>query len=105
MYKAKITSKGQLTLPAALRKELGVKPGETITFLPGAGEGEFRIRRAGSIDDLFGIVQKLGYVHSGPPISLEEMDQAIADHIAAMDEATMSPEGRRRTRRARKQAA
>ena len=27
---AKITSKGQITLPASLRKELGLKPGDRV---------------------------------------------------------------------------
>jgi len=58
------------------------------------------VRRAGSILDLAGCVP-----YSGPPVTIEEMDQAIAEHLAAQDEATMSPAGRRRGRRARKKAA
>jgi antitoxin PrlF len=45
MYKAKITSKGQITLPAALRKELGVKTGDSVMFVP-EKNGAFRVRRA-----------------------------------------------------------
>jgi AbrB family looped-hinge helix DNA binding protein len=30
--RAKVTSKGQVTLPVALRKRLGVKPGDTLVF-------------------------------------------------------------------------
>jgi AbrB family looped-hinge helix DNA binding protein len=31
---AKITSKGQITIPAAIRKSLGVKPGDHLRFEP-----------------------------------------------------------------------
>lgn len=30
MYKAKVTSKGQVTLPIELRKKIGIKPGSYI---------------------------------------------------------------------------
>ena len=36
--KAKITSKGQLTLPIAVRRTLGVGPGDTLTFEVTANE-------------------------------------------------------------------
>jgi AbrB family looped-hinge helix DNA binding protein len=104
MYKAKITSKGQITLPAGMRKELGVEPGESVVFFPG-DNGEFRVRRVGSIQDLFGIAKKLGYVQDGPALSLEEIKEAIGEHVAELDAATMSPGGRRRTRRNGKKAA
>lgn len=99
MYKAKLTSKGQITLPAAVRASLGVKAGEKILFVPGEN-GEFRVRKVRSILDLAGCVP-----YSGPPLTPEEMDQAIAEYVTAQDEATMSPAGRRRARKARRQAA
>jgi AbrB family looped-hinge helix DNA binding protein len=99
MYKAKITSKGQITLPAEVREALGVRPGERVVFLPATG-GEFRVRRATSILDLAGCVP-----YSGPPVTVEEMKQAVAEQAAALDEALMSPASRRRSRRSRKQAA
>ncbi|MFP5234867.1 MAG: AbrB/MazE/SpoVT family DNA-binding domain-containing protein [Acidobacteriota bacterium] len=99
MHKATLTSKGQITLPADVRESLGLKAGDKILFLPGE-KGEFRVRKVRSILDLAGCIP-----YSGPPISPQEMDQAIADHVAALDEATMSPAGRRRARKARRQAA
>ena len=30
--RAKVTSKGQITLPVALRRRLGVKPGDSVVF-------------------------------------------------------------------------
>ena len=99
MYKAKVTSKGQITLPAEVRQALGVQPGEKIVFLPEV-DGEFRVRRVGSILDLAGCVP-----YSGPPVTIEEMKQAIAEHAVALDQATRSPAGRRRARRSRGRAA
>jgi len=32
IFRAKVTSKGQITVPVAIRKSLGVKPGDTIRF-------------------------------------------------------------------------
>lgn len=40
---AKITSKGQVTIPVEIRKSLGVKPGDKLRFEP--HEGGFRIVR------------------------------------------------------------
>lgn len=41
--KAKVTSKGQITLPSLLRQELGVKPGDEVEFIE--DHGVWRIRR------------------------------------------------------------
>ena len=104
MYKAKITSKGQITLPVGLRKELGLETGESVVFFP-EENGVFRVRRTGSIRDLCGIVKKLGYVQEGPAPTLEEIKDAIGEHVAELDAATMSPSVRRSVRRNRKRAA
>lgn len=40
---AKITSKGQVTIPVEVRKSLGVKPGDKLRFEP--QEGGFRVVR------------------------------------------------------------
>lgn len=91
MYKAKLTSKGQMTIPAAVREQLNVGPGDKIVFLPGEA-GEFRVRRVGSTKDLFGAIR-----YSGPPKTVEEMDEAIAEHVAELDEA-VKPRQKKKTR-------
>jgi AbrB family looped-hinge helix DNA binding protein len=40
---AKITSKGQVTIPVGVRKSLGVKPGDMLRFEP--QDGGFRVVR------------------------------------------------------------
>jgi AbrB family looped-hinge helix DNA binding protein len=42
---AKITSKGQITIPAETRRALGVKPGDRLAFEPTA-EGTTLVRKA-----------------------------------------------------------
>jgi AbrB family looped-hinge helix DNA binding protein len=56
-YKAKITSKGQITLPAEMRKALDLHEGDRITFAQGE-DGRFYLEaKTGSLGDLRGIVK------------------------------------------------
>ena len=41
-YVAKVTSKGQLTLPAAVRRELGIDPGDQVTIVVNNEHAEVR---------------------------------------------------------------
>jgi AbrB family looped-hinge helix DNA binding protein len=41
----KITSKGQVTIPKALRESFGLMPGTEVEFVPGE-ENEIRVRKA-----------------------------------------------------------
>ena len=70
---ATITSKGQITIPKDVREALGLVPGMKVDFVSN-GHGEYRLRpRNVSIKDLAGILK-----HDGPPITLEDMEEAIA---------------------------
>ncbi len=46
-YQSRMTSKGQVTVPAALRKELGLQPGDRVEFVQ--ENGTIRVRKAESI--------------------------------------------------------
>ncbi len=72
MLESGITSKGQTTLPKAVREALAVKPGDRVRYV--IEDGEVRILKAGPVDRLFGMLQ-----HEGAPVTLEEMDRAIAE--------------------------
>lgn len=52
--KARLTSKGQITIPAEVREALGLRQGDTIVFDVGPGGAE--IRKAPTADDLLGSV-------------------------------------------------
>jgi antitoxin PrlF len=73
MSSAKVTSKGQITIPAEVRKALGLKPGMRVDFFQNVS-GEFILSpKNGSIQDLKGCVPKLDYVPT-----IEEINEGIA---------------------------
>ncbi len=72
MAAATMTSKGQVTIPAAIRKKLRLHPGSKIDFVENkAGETILKPRN-GDIRRLRGFI-----THDGPPISIDEMKEAV----------------------------
>ena len=87
MNSAKVTSKGQITIPMEVRKTLSISGGDEVLFSD-LGNGQVSLRaRNRSIRDLKGIVPKLDYVPS-----LEQLDEGIA---AAIEEEYLSSVGGR----------
>lgn len=78
MPTATITSKGQITIPKAIRDLLGVKAGDRLVFVQRAA-GEVVVE-AETLDvtSLRGILK-----HDGPAVSVEEMNAAIARSAAS----------------------
>ena len=68
-----LTSKGQMTLPKAVRDDLGAKPGDRLDITK-HGDG-YLITRRRSARELFRELPK----YEGPPLSVEEMDSAIEE--------------------------
>jgi AbrB family looped-hinge helix DNA binding protein len=53
---AKVTSKGQVTLPLKLRDQLGIEPGDRVVFVE-QSDGSFALRvRRGTLADLRGLL-------------------------------------------------
>lgn len=74
MSTATVTSKGQLTLPKDVRVALGVGPGDRVTFVR-MEDGNFAVLPATrSVMGLKGFLRR-----RQAPVTLEEMDAAIAD--------------------------
>ena len=74
MSSATMTSKGQITIPAEVRDKLGLDPGDRVQFIE-IREGEFSIVPAtGSVHELKGLFRG----RRAKPVSLEEMERAIA---------------------------
>ena len=72
MIESGITSKGQTTLPKAVREALSVQAGDRIRYVI---EGsEVRILPVRPIGRLYGTLH-----HDGPPVTLEDMERAIVD--------------------------
>jgi antitoxin PrlF len=68
-YDAKITSKGQLTLPVEIRRRLGVGPGAVLRFE--IGDEGVTVSTPPSLEDLRGIIDL------GRPVSQDEIDRWV----------------------------
>lgn len=78
MASATITSKGQITIPVRVRERLGLEPGDRIEFVE-VDNGKFQIVPATrSVRELKGMF----YDAKRKPVSVEEMDAAIARRAA-----------------------
>lgn len=74
MAAARVTSKGQITIPKKVRERLHLGPGDRVEFLIERG-GKVSVRPAKrTIADLKGILRRPGQ----RAISVSEMDRAIA---------------------------
>ena len=56
-HEAKLTSKGQLTLPVRLRESLSLRPGDKVVFVEDSAGHVTLETRGGSFSDLRGIVR------------------------------------------------
>lgn len=73
MVAATVTSKGQVTIPAEVRKALGLRSGSRVAFVEtGAGSYEL-VAETRTIKALKGVVAR-----SAEIISIDEMDVAIS---------------------------
>jgi len=75
---AKITSKGQVTLPKEVRERHGLKPGDSVEFIEENGRTWVKAHTIRAVD-LFGI---LGPPPSGKSLAIEDFDDAIMDSVA-----------------------
>jgi antitoxin PrlF len=76
MAESTVTAKGQTTIPKAIRDHLGLKPGAKVKFFVGH-DGRVFMLPVRPISELRGIAK-----YDGPPVSIEEMDEAIAAAVA-----------------------
>ena len=77
MLESGIAANGQTTLPKAVRKALALEPGDRVRYV--IQKGDVRIVKVDSIGRLLGVLS-----YAGPPVSLADMDQAIADGAAEL---------------------
>lgn len=67
-----LTSKGQVTIPADIRKQLGLEAGDQVEFIK--DDGKFYIvRKENRIEAAFGLFK------AKKSVTLEEMDKAIEE--------------------------
>jgi AbrB family looped-hinge helix DNA binding protein len=73
-----MTTKGQVTVPASVRRSLGLEPGSKVQFIE-LPDGRCEFKPATTpVEDLKGFFGPW----SGPPVSLEEMNEGIARVVA-----------------------
>jgi antitoxin PrlF len=72
-----LSSKGQITIPIEVRRALRLETGARVQFIP-TGDGAFEIRaKSSSVAALKGSVSR-----TGPAVTVEEMNEAIAAEVA-----------------------
>ncbi len=72
-----VTAKGQVTLRKDVLRHLGIGPGDKVDVdLDSGGKVVLKAERpTGSIEDVFGSLKQY---YDGPPLSIEEINEAIA---------------------------
>lgn len=75
---SKITSQGQITVPAEIRRTLGVGPGSVLEWQDEGGK--VIVKRAGkyTVDD---IRRAFAHLRPSKPVTVEEMDEGIAEFL------------------------
>jgi antitoxin PrlF len=78
MATATVTSKGQITIPAKVRSALGLDAGDRVEFVE-MEKGQFAmIAATRSVQELKGLFRH----KRRKPVSIEEMNAAIARHAS-----------------------
>lgn len=75
---ATMTSKGQITVPKEVRDTLRLEPGDKVMFVALPNGRATIVPRNRSIEELFGLL----YDPDIPPMTIEEMNEAIAEGAA-----------------------
>jgi antitoxin PrlF len=71
MASSSVTIKGQVTIPAALREKLGIRPGDRVAFVEKDGKVEIQ-RQENRVSAAFGLIK------ARKSVSLKQMEDAIA---------------------------
>ncbi len=91
MPRAVVTSKGQVTIPKAVREKYGLKAGTALDFEM-TGERSFTVLpRIGALKDLVGLLKQ--HNRRRRPFTIEEMRDAIEQE--AVDRVMRGLKGRR----------
>ena len=80
VYRARITSKGQVTIPAAVREQLGLRTGDEVTFEPKTLR--FGAAPRPKLSELYGILAPIGPM---PPFDWQAERDAAAEAAGRYD--------------------
>jgi AbrB family looped-hinge helix DNA binding protein len=76
-----VTRKGQVTIPAEIRKALGLKEGDKVAFV--LADDQVTLSKKGSVVALTAGALKSDIPHLSPREEREKTEQAIADEAMA----------------------
>jgi antitoxin PrlF len=74
MSTSTVTSKGQTTIPKAIRKKLGLQPGDRIEYIVESDGRVFLLPATHQLSSLAGALRHRAHA---TPLTLEEIDEAI----------------------------
>src|SRR5882762_8670053 len=85
-YQAKMSSKGQLTMPAAVREHFDLKAGDIVDFY--VDDTERLVRLLVRNKSIFERMEELKLPPSpdGRPVTVAEMDEAIGEYLTEKHE-------------------
>jgi AbrB family looped-hinge helix DNA binding protein len=75
MPTATVTSKGQITIPASIREQFGIRAGSRVHFFVTDDGIEF-VPATRSVSELAGMIE-----YHGEPVTIEQMDDAIGEYL------------------------
>lgn len=78
---AKVTSKGQITIPVKVRRKMGLGSGDRVQFHEAANRNFTISAATRSVQELKGLLYKKGR----KPVTIEEMNEAIARGAAGLE--------------------
>ncbi|MFN8011205.1 MAG: AbrB/MazE/SpoVT family DNA-binding domain-containing protein [Holophagaceae bacterium] len=84
LARSRLTSKEQLSLPAAIRKLLGIRAGDELLWMKDEdGRLVVESARTYTLADIRASVAAEGPLHPGSPVTVEGMKAGIAEHLKA----------------------
>lgn len=84
-YEAKMSSEGQVTIPAEVRNLFSLQDGDRVDFyVDPRSRAVMILARNKKASAIFGALKDLA--PDRPPVTIEEMKQAIGDHLAEKHE-------------------
>jgi antitoxin PrlF len=81
LAQSKVTAQGQISVPAEVRRRLGIGPGAVLEW--DEENGQIVVRKAGRYSSQEVHEAVFGAEPPTPPRTLEEMDQGIRQHLKA----------------------
>lgn len=81
MVRARLTSKGQITLPVELRRRYDLQAGDDVEFVMEEKEARLRPVKRRKASDFYGVFE-----WNGPAVSKRDAREAVAGFLADDDE-------------------